>query len=641
MTSCFVLAHSQVIYSCSSKPRLGSTGPSFSYLFFYSLFPSWVYCFFFFFFVAKMVVLARIVFFLPFVSAFVHPGLLVNQGDIARIKTKLSEKLDPWQSSWDKLTTIKYGQATYVNNAVSNIRRTSVDGAEANADLLWHDAAAAFNLGLRWQIEGDVQYAEAAAKILTAWGDKLQSFEQVDEQYLIAGLQGHQLANAAELIRDYEPFASSGMKTFTDMFRAVFLEKNVFFLNHQAPSEHNHKHFHANWELSNLASVIAFGVLTDNATLFDFAVDYFKNGSGNGAINNAITDLVKEPGTGKILGQPQESGRDQGHTALDFQMLGVIAQQAWNQGEDLYGYNNSRILQGSEYFARYNLGNDVPFVPWTNGIVTFTDVSAASRGATRPTFELLSAHYAQIKGVDAPWTEQFRNYTNEGMGGFEGGAGSWGEGSGHYDGLGWGSLLYRLDDGDVDAAKGIQPITSSSSSLTQSFVSSITTSIAPSSSLVVADVNISTMMPTSTSIASSTSTALIATSSGAAAEVKSSTSLVTGVTISTREPLSSSMASNAGTSVSTDVSADNTSSTSTPTSSKFLIPSGTDIGESSSSATATISSRVSPTLSSTPTYPVEIATTTLSSMIYSPSATWVTSPVIGNETVVTRTVYVC
>lgn len=36
------------------------------------------------------------------------------------------------------------------------------------------------------------------------------------------------------------------------------------------------------------------------------------------------------------------------------------------------------------------------------------------------------------------------------MGGvFEGGAGSWGEGSGHYDGLGWGSLLHRLEEGDI------------------------------------------------------------------------------------------------------------------------------------------------------------------------------------------------
>lgn len=111
--------------------------------------------------------------------------------------------------------------------------------------------------------------------------------------------------------------------------------------------------------------------------------------------------------------------------------------------------NNVSI--SAEYYARYNLGNDVPFEPYTNGIVSYIEVSSASRGAYRPTWELLYAHYAQIKGLDAPWTEQYRNYTVKSMGGFEGGAGSWGEGSGHYDGLGWGSLLYHLDDDDVAA----------------------------------------------------------------------------------------------------------------------------------------------------------------------------------------------
>lgn len=87
--------------------------------------------------------------FLPFLSAFVHPGLLVSDTDIARVKTKLAAKLDPWQSSWDKLISIPLAQAGYTDGATETVIRTS------NGQLLWHDAAAAFNLGLRWKIEGD------------------------------------------------------------------------------------------------------------------------------------------------------------------------------------------------------------------------------------------------------------------------------------------------------------------------------------------------------------------------------------------------------------------------------------------------------------------------------------------------------
>ncbi|KAG4437381.1 hypothetical protein IFR05_007145 [Cadophora sp. M221] len=430
-------------------------------------------------------------FFFAFVSAFVHPGLLVNEVDISRIQTKLASKQDPWLSSWNKLISIKYASPSYTNNAVPIVYRGDDGVHPANAEKLWHDAAAAFNLALRWKVDKDVECAEAASKIMVAWGKTLTAFGNSDENYLAAGFQGHQLANAAELLRDYSPFAENGLSVVIEMLKNVFLSKNIFFLNHQAPSEHNHKHFHANWELGNIASAMAIGVLSDNQTAFDYAVDYFKNGSGNGAINNAITNIVSEPGTGKPLGQGQESGRDQGHSALNQQMLGVIAQQAWNQGEDLYSYNNSRLLLGAEYFARYNLGNDVPFEPWTNNIVSWTEISSASRGATRPTWELLYSHYGQIKGLDVPWTKQFFNYTLGTFGGvFEGGGGSYGEGSGHYDGLGWGTLLYRLDQSDVDATR------SSSSS---TIVASTSTVSTPSSTSIVVAASASAFSTFSTS----------------------------------------------------------------------------------------------------------------------------------------------
>ena len=111
------------------------------------------------------------------------------------------------------------------------------------------------------------------------------------------------------------------------------------------------------------------------------------------------------------------------------------------------------------------MGNDVPFEPYTNGIVSFDTISDASRGAIRPAWELLHSHYVQIKGLDAPWTTAYLNKSLEYFGGFEGGAGSWGEGSGHYDGLGWGSLLHHLDESDVRELKSsaLPSVTSSKS----------------------------------------------------------------------------------------------------------------------------------------------------------------------------------
>lgn len=95
-------------------------------------------------------------------------------------------------------------------------------------------------------------------------------------------------------------------------------------------------HQWSSWDFLSLASVIGIGIFNDDQKIYDQAIDYFWNGIGNGNIHNFIYHNFTESGTGAILSQTQEAGRDQSHALLDVQLLGVIMQQAWNQGDDLY-----------------------------------------------------------------------------------------------------------------------------------------------------------------------------------------------------------------------------------------------------------------------------------------------------------------
>lgn len=290
---------------------------------------------------AGFTILLALALYLHWTLAFVHPGLLVIDTDVARIQGKLKSNEAPWTTSWATLESIRFSDPSYTASPAAVVVR-----AQSTGEQLWHDTAAAFDLALRWKISGDDQYASAAASILTAWANTLTGFGTEDEEFLSAGLQGYELVNAAELLRDYEPFKQTGFDAVAEMFTSIFLPMNVEFLNHERGSEHNVKHFFASWELAQIASVMAIGVFTDNQTAWDYAINYFKNGTGNGNIYNAITNIVEEPGTGTPLGQGQESGRDQGHSALDFELLGVIGQQSYHQGEDLFAFANNRILLG-------------------------------------------------------------------------------------------------------------------------------------------------------------------------------------------------------------------------------------------------------------------------------------------------------
>ncbi|GJC87827.1 hypothetical protein ColLi_10665 [Colletotrichum liriopes] len=372
---------------------------------------------------------------------FKHPGLLHTANDFDRIAGFLDANKEPWTTGRNKLAT--RANAGYTPSPKETVCRGGA-GRECNPEnyaSLFRDAAAAYANAVYWKITGDEAHANASANILDVWSSSLKYINGSSDRYLASGIYGYQLANAAEILREWK--AWDGLTAVIDMLESIFYPMNHnFLINHNGAVI---DHYWANWDLANMCTMQAIGILSDNRTMYNEAVNYFKNGAGNGAIEIAVWELHNEPGSDKILGQGQEAGRDQGHALLDFAFLGVFAQQSYNQGDDLFSYLDNRILAGAEYVAKYNLGHDVPFTNFTNSHGTATVVSDIGRGQFRPIWELLYAHYGVIKGLNASWTEQMRDLVVENAGGAEGGGGDYGPNSGGYDQLGFGTLLYRLE----------------------------------------------------------------------------------------------------------------------------------------------------------------------------------------------------
>ncbi|KAF1970026.1 putative GPI anchored protein [Bimuria novae-zelandiae CBS 107.79] len=376
-------------------------------------------------------------------SAFTHPSLLHTKADLDRVIAKVKANSEPWKTGWTILTSNSHASATYKPSPQATIYRGKCDGCPAeNYSKLYNDAAAAYALALRWKISGDTSFANAARAILDGWASTLKEIGGNSDKFLASGIYGYQLANAAEILRSYSGWPASSLNKFSTMMRDVFYPMNNRFM-----VKHNDAavdHYWANWELANIATMQAIGILSDNQTMYNEAVGYFKNGQGNGALPKAIWKVHTEAGFGKKLGQNQEAGRDQGHATLDFSLLGVIAQQSYNQGDDLFALLDNRILAGSEYVTKYNLGHDVPYSTYTNSDVTQPGISSSGRGAIRPAWELIHAHYSSVKGLNASWTGQMRDLVNKQSGGAEGGGGNYGGSSGGFDQLGYGTLMYRL-----------------------------------------------------------------------------------------------------------------------------------------------------------------------------------------------------
>ncbi|MBV4482167.1 alginate lyase family protein [Pseudomonas khavaziana] len=367
-------------------------------------------------------------------SAFVHPGLLQTEEDFIRIREKLANHNQPWLAGWQKLIANRHASLAWNPSAVAVVYRGADGRHPENYARLFNDAAAAYALALRWQLSGDTAYADKAVAMLNQWSTTLTAIEGTSDRFLASGLYGYQLANAAELLRGYSKWTAADFHQFQRMMLTVF-----YPMNHDFLVRHNNArvdHYWANWDLANMNSMLAIGVLTDRRDIYNEAVNYFKHGAGNGAIEHVVWKLY-----GNGLGQVQESGRDQAHTLLDIALLGSFCQMAWSQGEDLFGYQNNRVLQGAEYVAKYNLGHDVPFTPFINSGFKQTVISPEHRGDIRPIWELLYNHYVVLKGLKAPNVKAFAQKVQ-----VEGGGGDYGPNSGGYDQLGYGTLLYSLGE---------------------------------------------------------------------------------------------------------------------------------------------------------------------------------------------------
>jgi hypothetical protein len=368
-------------------------------------------------------------------ATFTHPGMLHNAGDINRAKVRVAAGDDPWLSGWNKLVANSHSASTWTPNPQSIVYRGS--GYPENYGILYNDIAAAYQNALRWQVAGTAANGDCAVRILNAWANTLTSIQGTADRFLAAGLYGWQFANAAELMRGYAGF---DLNKFKQMMLNVFYPMNNSFLtNHNDACITN---YWANWDLCNMASIMAIGILCDDGAKYDQAVTYFKSGGGNGQIQRAVPFLY--PGVeGYDLGQWQESGRDQGHTIMGMGQMGAVCEMAWNQGDDLYSYDGRRFMKAAQYVAKYNLNMNVPYTTYTWGSgqtcsqQSQTVIGSGSRGQVRPVWAMLHYHYGRRLLLDDKYIAQMCFSVAP-----EGGGGDYGTTSGGFDQLGFGTLMY-------------------------------------------------------------------------------------------------------------------------------------------------------------------------------------------------------
>lgn len=418
---------------------------------------------------------------------FSHPCAMYTADDFVRVKAELDGNTIPEVTqAFAALKASPYSSLSRMPEPQELIVRGDPKGTgidKENYAYAMRDAAAAYQTALIWKLSGDEAYARKSVEIMNAWALKCKKITSNDaNQVLAAGAQGYTFACAAEMMLGYSGWNAGDVAKFKQWMLDVFAPKNKDFLEHKDANTCA-KHYWSNWDLVNMCSYMAIGILTEKSDMVNYVVNYFYKGPGNGCINYLITgDLLQDPlGSGEVLAQDQESGRDQGHAQMSAMVTANLAQMAYSLYEqnklnadaaklDFFAANDNALLKLGEYVALSNLrsGSDnankegqwlvsatkMPFNKLEycvgcscrdkNHSAVHTSLADDSgRGSARPGWEIYYNHYAKVKGLSSGfiYVKQMADKMRPECGP---GDSRYGNNSGAFDQLGWSTLmLYR------------------------------------------------------------------------------------------------------------------------------------------------------------------------------------------------------
>lgn len=438
---------------------------------------------------------------------FVHPGLSHKQSDLERMRYMVEAGKDPWKTSFDNLKNDSKSSYNYVVQGNETMTTITQDGE--NYGAFSSDVLAAYLNALMWGITQDERHAQKCVEIFNSWCNVI-CFTGGGTESLNAGRVIWKLLEAAEIIKStYSGWAEGDIQRFKEMlvYPGLSHEAKPVTVDNQNGTFYWRMYNgdpgrHGNQDLFGWRGILAMGVFLDDEIIYDRALRYLKglphraddipyasgppeNSASPVSTNqyfdayayNGTSDEVVDYGYNGVLehyiwenGQCQESSRDQDHAILGVGMYASLAEIAWNQGDDLYGFLDYRILLGYEYALRYNVSYAYSFSdqtdPWepTSENGSFlqrrdrtgrwfsksvnphyeSDFDRVSRGNfhsnKRPIYEVAYAHYNVRQGLPESkmkWLMRSREISLQEYGQEKNG---W-----SLDHLGWGGLTcYRV-----------------------------------------------------------------------------------------------------------------------------------------------------------------------------------------------------
>ncbi len=321
-------------------------------------------------------------------SGFRHPGVGLTRDILETLRTQVRAGKEPWTAHFNAMLLSTAASRNVQSANQSSADNTRPAGVAFNSQGVESkfitDSLRAYTQAVLYYLTGDEVYRANAMRIIRIWAQMDPSqYAYYTDAHIHAGIPLNRMVTAAEILRytscqtetlrwkdeDTTNFTNNLITPVTE----VLLYSNSYFMN-----QHNYP----------LLGAMAGYIFTGNRDRYNEAVEWFTvnktavDQGQNGAVKQLFRLVEKNDLTGESVTpmvEHVEMGRDQAHGAGDITNVAILARMLLGQGTKVdpvegtastapnavgpYEFLNDRILDATEYFARYMMGYDTPWVP--------------------------------------------------------------------------------------------------------------------------------------------------------------------------------------------------------------------------------------------------------------------------------------
>jgi hypothetical protein len=367
------------------------------------------------------------------VSGFKHPGIGLTKEVLENLRTQIRAGKEPWTTYFNQMLLSATADKAVTSSNQSGTDPTmpasvAFDSQSFNSKFI-ADGLKAYTQAILYVVTGDEVYRANAMRIIRIWSrmDPTQYAYFVDS-HIHTGIPLNRMVTAAEILR-YTSTQNTALE-WTDQDTVDFTSN---LINPVIETFQHTNYRFMNQHLYPLLGAISGYIFTGNLERYHEGVEWFtvnKTAVDQGQ-NGAIKALFRLVDTNDLTGEPVdppvvqhvEMGRDQAHGAGDITNAEILARLLLAQGTKVdpvegtvstadnavgpYEFLDNRILKAADFFARFMMGYDTPWIPVAahtdelgNPTIVYKALSWAYRGRIGGNVYDLYYYYKYQAGVD-------------------------------------------------------------------------------------------------------------------------------------------------------------------------------------------------------------------------------------------------